>query len=206
MQELEPIRRAILDAHAADVLVFAAASNGGGNQSVTFPASMDEVICVGSTDGYGGRSSFTPSLRHGKRLCTVGEGIESSWPQELCPNGRISVRKSGTSYATPVASGVAAMVLDYMWAVKDQLKDRYLVQKLRTKRGMLAVFEHMIDRDGRSYDYLVPWRLFSPVMNGDMDIDDDDLRSGSRQPEQQGSGSGTQGDIVTKIIGTLRLI
>ncbi|PON25028.1 pfs domain-containing protein [Trichoderma gamsii] len=63
---LEPIRRAILKANAADVLIFAAASNGGKNKSIAFPACMDEVLCVGSTDGNGNKSSFTPKPKYGK--------------------------------------------------------------------------------------------------------------------------------------------
>lgn len=117
-QSLEPIRRAILMAHAADVLVFAAAGNMGKGHPVSFPASMDEVISVGSTAGNSQRSDFVPALGPGRRLCAIGEAIEAAW---VCgPGGTRSHctmrRKAGTSYATPVASGVAAMIMDFVWS------------------------------------------------------------------------------------------
>jgi hypothetical protein len=171
--QLEPIRRSTLNANAADVLIFAAASNEGGNEPIAFPACMDEVICIGSTDGRGNMSSFTPNPTHGKLLCAVGECIESSWPPALLSDDEDLPRKSGTSFATPIAAGVAAMVLDYMWTFKDSLGLKSLIPQLLTRRGMLTLFKtHMVEPYG-SHDYLVPWRLFNLRRSGDEGRHDD---------------------------------
>lgn len=207
IKQLDPIRRAILKANAADVLIFAAASNKGGNQPVAFPACMDEVICVGSADGRGVKSDFTPNLHQGRRLCALGERIESSWPPDMLDDEADPPRKSGTSFATPVAAGVAAMVLDYMWTFKDDVRYKSLVPKLLTRRGMLSVFKQMVEQYP-THDYLVPWQLFSPQVSGDLDSDEDEYTMDTNEPgtvevpEERNPGMG----IVEKIVGILRLL
>lgn len=202
-KRLEPIRRAILKANAADVLIFAAASNKGGNEHVAFPARMDEVICVGSTNGRGCISDFTPHLDPGKRLCALGEQIESSWPPGMLDGGR----KSGTSFATPVAARVAAMVLDYMWAVKDldEPDYKFLIPKLLTRRGMLSVFKRMVV-SYPTHDYLVPWHLFHSRYSGDVvEVEDEetkdiDGKATVKAAKERKPGMG----IVSAIIDILR--
>lgn len=204
---LEPIRRAILKANAADVLIFAAASNNGGNEPIAFPACMDEVISVGSTDGLGNISSFTPNPDYGKILCVVGECIESSWPPALLSDPDADLpRKSGTSFATPIAAGVAAMVLDYMWTFKDSKSFKSDIPKLLTKRGMLAVFKTHMVKSYNSHDYLIPWRLFNlrnsePEMDGSSD-EGNGATAKDKTPSQKTAGM----DIVHKIHGTLRML
>lgn len=197
---LDPIRRAILKANAADVLIFAAASNKGGNEPIAFPACMDEVISVGSTDGLGNKSSFTPNPKHGKLLCAVGECIESSWPPVLLSEDNEDLpRKSGTSFATPIAAGVAAMVLDYMWAFKDSKGFKSLVPKLLTRRGMLAVFKtHMVESYG-SYDYLVPWRLFN-LRNSEPEMDESSDEDNGATTHDKSLGGNTAGMGIVEII------
>lgn len=171
---------------------------------------MDEVICVGSTDGLGNRSAFTPNLQQGKRLCTVGERIESSWPPHLLSDDEDAPRRSGTSFATPVAAGVAALVLDYMWAFKDIQEYRALIPKLCTRRGMLSVFQHMVVPYSNSHDYLVPWNLFNSNVNGDMDEseseDDDDVDMTAEESAKKPHKKIAKTGIRDKILGTLRLL
>ncbi|KAL7893482.1 hypothetical protein HDV64DRAFT_288924 [Trichoderma sp. TUCIM 5745] len=197
---LEPIRRSILKANAADVLIFAAASNKGGNEPIAFPACMDEVIAVGSTDGLGNKSSFTPNPKHGKLLCAVGECIESSWPSALLSHDdEDPPRKSGTSFATPIAAGVAAMILDYMWTFKDDKGFKSLVPKLLTRRGMLAVFKaHMVESYG-SHDYLVPWRLFN-LRNSEPDMDESSEGDNNATTNDKALGEIAAGRGIVEII------
>ncbi|KAK0704587.1 hypothetical protein B0H67DRAFT_649017 [Lasiosphaeris hirsuta] len=96
-QSLEPIRLAILQAHAAGVTVFAAAGYTIRSRLVAFTA------------------RFVPTVGPGKRLCATGEAIEATWICET-PGKKghtAMVRRAGTSYATPVAAGVAAVVMDF---------------------------------------------------------------------------------------------
>lgn len=191
-QSLEPIRRGILQAHAADVLVFAASSNRGKGHPIAFPACLDEVICVSSTDGRGRPSTFNPTTRTGKYLHAVGEGIEGAWPRKLNPDGA-TVRRQGTSYATPIAAGIAAMVMDCVWRVRRNLG--YEAQTLRCNRGMLSVLDMMLDKSTAKVQYLCPWRLFNAEING--------TQVSSREERsivQHGDG------VLFQIIGRLRIV
>jgi subtilisin family serine protease len=153
-EPLECIHRAIQSAYAANVVILAAARNNGGNQSIAYPANQDEVICISSTDGQGNRSSFNPSPVPGRNLATVGEAVLSSW----IGGGR--KRKSGTSFAAPIAAGVAAIAMDYV-RQKTPKSDQYVASRVRNRKGMLAVLKHLSsDRDG--FEYIAPWKLFCP--------------------------------------------
>jgi hypothetical protein len=77
-KSLEPIRQVILEAYAADVLKFAAAGNTGKSHHIAFPACLDEVISVASTDGRHKTGDFSPKLSVGKRLCAIGEAIDAA--------------------------------------------------------------------------------------------------------------------------------
>ncbi|KAJ5466014.1 Subtilisin-like protein [Penicillium desertorum] len=137
---LEPIRNAIMEAYAKDVIIFAAAHNEGNNEPVAFPASMDEVICVGSTDGRGNRSSFSPEgCQPWKMVRTLGEGLVCFQPRS---EANTLIRKSGTSFATPIAAGIAAFVLQNMWPETNQ--DYFLFKQLRTKAGMSGSIKALI--------------------------------------------------------------
>ncbi|KAF4628160.1 hypothetical protein G7Y89_g9988 [Cudoniella acicularis] len=190
-ESLEPIRRAILEAHASDVLIFAAASNKGKNHPMAFPACMDEVISVGSTDGVGKVSEFTPELGPGKRICAIGEAIQASWPRKLSKDGKTSMdRKFGTSYATPVVAGFAAMLMDCVWSVKD--KNMHEARTLRSKRGMLTVLGHVLTKDTQHpVQFLQPWNLFNVTQNG-------------QKVGPKGELGSHDNGIVTMIILTLR--
>jgi hypothetical protein len=140
-------------------MIFAAASNDGGNDSLAFPAREDQVICIGSTDGEGNKSNFTPAPHVYNKFSTIGEAVKSSWP------GGENQRKSGTSYATPIAAGIAALVMDSMRRCSEaDLKsvDLHLVMRLKEKRAMEAVLRLMCtERDG--FDYIAPWNLFNDL-------------------------------------------
>lgn len=66
---------------------------------------------------------------------------------------------SGTSYATPVAAGVAANVLEFMQHHAEMSSgDREL---LHSWFGMSRIFKAMSTERG-GYDYIAPWRMFDP--------------------------------------------
>ncbi|KAJ0356322.1 hypothetical protein KNSL1_000030 [Colletotrichum chrysophilum] len=75
----------IQDAARKGVLMFAAASNEGRNRpdGIAWPAREENVICVHSADGYGNRSTFTPSPMDNMRIMVLGECIKSAWPHHL---------------------------------------------------------------------------------------------------------------------------
>lgn len=134
-EDVKGIQSAIDDAYHLEKLMFAAAKNDGANSGIAYPANQDQVICVNSTDGQGNPSKYNPSPEAGRNLSTLGEAVKSSWPAGL-KNGQ--QRKSGTSFAAPIAAGIGAVVLDY--ALQNMsVDDGYTIRKLRRPQGMKAV-------------------------------------------------------------------
>lgn len=163
--QLEPIRIAIFEARTRNVLLFAAAGNEGGNQGVFWPAQLLDVIRINAADSYGNEVAFNPSDGAGRRICTLGEATPSC---ELdTKKNNEWVHRSGTSFATPIAVAIAAIVLgfidgtDNLGVPKDfeQLKPR-----LRTRSGMeivlckTCVLQRETDRAG--FSYITPWFFF----------------------------------------------
>lgn len=113
-------------------LVFAAASNSGLNSRPTFPATHDKVIGIYSLDGYGNdNGGLNPSRQPGDTYFgTLGVGIEMLWDDK-------KEARSGSSYAAPIAAGIAANCL--VW-LEDMLTRGFLSQEqykwLRTIEGM----------------------------------------------------------------------
>lgn len=163
---MSKIQCKIKNASEEGTVIFAAAGNSGGNERVAYPADQDEVICVGSSDGRGNKSSFTP-MRTGSesnwRFITLGERVISAWPGTSPDESRI---RSGTSYATPIAAAIAGAVLDFMifklWVENEGSHPRRLLRKfkLSSKKAMRMILSKMARRTPGGYYYIVPWKLF----------------------------------------------
>ena len=106
--EMDPhvVADAIDFAKEHEVVVVAAAGNSG-LPDVVFPARYSEVIAVAATDADGIIAPFT-NFGSEIDLCAPGVGMLGAVPQELNPAG--TARWSGTSFATPLVAGVAALV------------------------------------------------------------------------------------------------
>ncbi len=150
------------------VLCFAAASNNRVYRPlpVGYPARIgDRVICINSSTAHDERSSFSPrGIAGASNLSTIGENVEAAWPPGL-NGGQPWMKMSGTSCATPIAVGIAALVLEF--ARKDAPELQHLDGWNRRKAelwetvGMRSVLKrHMTEMysDGE-YNFLKPWRL-----------------------------------------------
>ncbi|KAL8407909.1 hypothetical protein RB594_006639 [Gaeumannomyces avenae] len=128
-------------ANSKDVLIFAAASNGGANQGRAYPASDDKVICIHSTSSLGRQSDFSPDAEISPAIATVGEAVESWWPNHLStdpdPDAEGIKHKSGTSFATPIAAAMAANLIRYARAHLGKEK----AERMKDKDKMKRVFE-----------------------------------------------------------------
>jgi subtilisin family serine protease len=100
------LKHAIDYAHDRGVLLVAAAGNGGRSE-VTFPARYGGVVAVAAVTEGGVAAPFT---NFGSAVSVVAPGVAmlGAMPFDVAPAG--TARWSGTSFAAPVVSGVAALV------------------------------------------------------------------------------------------------
>ncbi|KAJ6447116.1 subtilase family domain-containing protein [Purpureocillium lavendulum] len=166
----EALRNAKSKASDKNALMFAAASNNRALRinPVGYPArAINRVICVNSSTVHDRPSDFSPEGQPGQpNLSAVGENVEAAWPVSGDAGDETTrKRMSGTSCATPIVAGIAAMVLDF--AKKDGPELRSLrdwdVKKgeLWETLGMISVLKRCMTagKDDRSYNFLKPWRL-----------------------------------------------
>ncbi|EXK77688.1 hypothetical protein FOQG_17614 [Fusarium oxysporum f. sp. raphani 54005] len=159
---VDEIETAIRD--ASPRLIFAAASNSGKNDPRAFPANDDRwVICVHASEGNGEDGGINPEIQSGFNFMTLGMGLELMERENFVKNGRArsrfkSVVKSGTSFATPIAAGIAATVLDLVSRV-DAINPR-AKKKLKRPEGMEKMLRLMSTPKGGLRDrlyYMAPW-------------------------------------------------
>lgn len=150
------IDEAIRAADLSRRLLFAAASNVGGNGPRTYPASSSRVICVHAVDGRGNDTGGMNPPVDGwpDRFATLGLGIQCSWNKKV-------VYKSGTSFAAPVAAGIAANVLDYAaYSVEQGKLSLQKAKNLREGDGMKKLFTQLLSIKRQGYRYVAPWHLW----------------------------------------------
>ncbi|KAK4082401.1 uncharacterized protein Triagg1_2213 [Trichoderma aggressivum f. europaeum] len=94
-------------------LVFAAAGNRGPFERRAFPARNKGVIAVHATDWSGGGAKFNPNPEGELNLSTLGENIKIRWPDPDNHGEMGDAYISGSSFATPIAAGIAANVLEF---------------------------------------------------------------------------------------------
>jgi subtilisin family serine protease len=110
------IKAAIRKAFDKGIILFASASNSGVNPRfpISFPANIRQVICIHSSDGNGNPSSHNPPETPDCNLAVLGEGIAAAWPRHLQTTRQDGLQvASGSSVATPIAAGIAALILEY---------------------------------------------------------------------------------------------
>ncbi|WYZ37657.1 hypothetical protein EsH8_II_001163 [Colletotrichum jinshuiense] len=153
------ITQAILD-RQGNILFFAAASNSGGNRREMFPASHEFVISIRETNSLGSFSDTNPPVdQNGPAVFgTLGHKVSAAWLSTV--DGE--VLKSGSSVATAIAAGIAAMILTFVSVgMRDPtIQPRVEVEKVWTTRGMQAVLARMSQNMGNRSYFISPAGFF----------------------------------------------
>jgi hypothetical protein len=158
--EVTSISVALAKASKAGIVLLAAGPSSGAWKLHPFPGRYVHGIC--SSDGYGQPSQASLYFLQ-PWFSTLGEAVLGASP--YLPEGgkekqpmRHFLRRSGTSVATCVAAGLAAMLIDYA--------RRYLNDQEVTKIDGAKIdffFTKMSDSTTeRYYRYVSPWRIFGP--------------------------------------------
>jgi subtilisin family serine protease len=102
----------VLDEQDHKVLFFAAASNDGSRCHDFFPAKHEHVFPIRATDTYGSHAGFNAALPTSRELVygTLGKQV----PTSERGNTETQVPRDGTSPATAIAAGLAALVIGYI--------------------------------------------------------------------------------------------
>ncbi|KAM0242944.1 hypothetical protein ACHAP5_007049 [Fusarium lateritium] len=151
------VRRAIDFARQNGVHMFASTSNYGllgPPNDILYPARSDNVIGVDAADGHGEHARYAPSSSsqhsRGSRFSAPGLGISSPNTERIW---------SGSSFACPIAAGVAALILEF--ARQSPLNKSPEIQTyLQEMPAMLSVLRLASSEKGpNGLKFLVPWKL-----------------------------------------------
>ncbi|KAK6420018.1 hypothetical protein LTR95_016980, partial [Oleoguttula sp. CCFEE 5521] len=183
------IERAIEKAQAKKVLIFASASNFGGNQGRSWPAKRRDVFCVHATDALGNPYDRNPSALAGEsNFAILGVDVQSEWLPNADGSTQL-LRQTGTSLATPIAASIAALIISLMqnwqeayvqWRVEqaqrhgqrashESERQSYMqkVARLHSVGYMMRIFMLMHEPRGL-YHYIVPEKLFEAAAPQDL--------------------------------------
>lgn len=138
------------------ITFFAAANNQGSNDDEMFPAKYgDPVLSIRGTDAYGSFvRKFSPATHSDERVFgTLGKDVWSDWISPQYSNSM-----SGSSVATAIGVGVAAMVLEY--ATRSNHFTQEELRLMQTRRGIFELFSEIGDSGGDKRYYIAPFKLF----------------------------------------------
>jgi hypothetical protein len=116
---------------------------------------MPGVFCIGAADGYGVLAHSTPRVGKQEKFSTLGIAVEvatRSESQDVEPHGT-KMRADGSSIATPIAAGIAALFLEYL---------RQHIEIQPTSRGeyIRRLFLNISgSHSSDHYRFLAPWNL-----------------------------------------------
>ncbi|KAI1087485.1 ankyrin [Rostrohypoxylon terebratum] len=142
------VREALKRAQKKRIVVFAAMSNGGSYHKPTWPA-REEICAIGihSCDDDGNKSNFTP-LPHPNtdNFIVVGDNVLTHWPTA---KGSPFKMDSGTSFATPVAVAMAALILAFVqqtickgnYTKAQELIGLEVLEELHENSGMIRLLK-----------------------------------------------------------------
>ena len=117
--ESQTLTNAIREAYNKYAMVIVAATGNEGIDRVSFPARLPEAFAVASSGTPGNANERSPFSDWGREVAFAapGQNIVSTVPLRFCNNGWFCVEgqpyaiASGTSFAAPIVSGLAALIV-----------------------------------------------------------------------------------------------
>jgi hypothetical protein len=169
------VSEAIQYANDRHVLLLAAAGNNGSTDKVRFPARDTNVLCIHAATGFGNMYNGNPTKKDNtNNFALLGVALNGFAPAGQTPT---EVRRSGTSQATAVAAGVAALILQIVRDSREKVSTMgWFPQKcesawleLKQLDGMRRVFEKMSTQRG-DYEIVTPWSLLDGLGSVDQSM------------------------------------
>ena len=158
-EDVPEVTKAIDNAYSEGIIILASASNEGANDCISFPARLKNVFCIGAADGKGYDAGFNPPFLGSEKYSALGAAVLGADVDTsgLLDGHSTTSRRMGTSTATPIAAGIAAVFLEYTRQFVD------LPQGPENTTRMRKLFLGMSKSTVQlPYRYLVPWSLFGP--------------------------------------------
>ena len=157
-EEQEEIRDAITEALSGKnekILFFAAAANKGANEPEMYPARDYRVFAIRASnhEGHWWKSNPPVDTDQHRSFMTLGQKVPSVTRAESL---------SGTSYATPIAAGFAAMILaDVRLSLTTSAleSDVKLLNRLSRHDGMRKVLGELSVKSTPRCSYLNPMKF-----------------------------------------------
>jgi hypothetical protein len=148
---IEEIETALIRAHNQNVVILAAASNEGYLTEIAYPARLyDFVICIGAATGHGALGDFTASDPDFQNYAALGIAVRGASVKGSWYQSNPTEIKKGTSTATPIAAGIAALLIDF--AGRNDCKHA------KGHKAMLKLFAKF-SRPRDTYRVLAPQQL-----------------------------------------------
>lgn len=150
------VEAALQKAQKHGILLFASVSNFGAlaDRNILFPASHSDVIAIDAADGLGHPDSNNSSTHEGDiRARFTAPGV--------MVKGVTKSRVNGTSFASPIAAGIAALILDF--AQETPLASDSAMKYLKKKTGMEIILKEIQVRKSGAFMFLTPWKLFRDI-------------------------------------------
>jgi len=167
------LRDAINEAKSHNVILLASAGNFGNLRPISYPAKKIGVFKIFAADRLGNPAGFSPPPDDDTAHCffLLGCRIMSTWPSNLrtqteteldvfcwdsqkrqprsvCPHPKIECDwrtvMSGTSFATPIAAAVVAIIYQFYNVNQDRINLRDGSEKnFKTPEAVQAILTHM---------------------------------------------------------------
>ena len=160
-ESIKSIEDEINECISSGIAVFAAASNDGADGDRTYPAKYEGVLCIHAATGEGSKTTFNPSpLKDEDNFMVVGDYIRSSWPGRNSDGTGANKYQSGTSFATPVAVCIAALMISYI----QENMPNHTHWRIRPKsRGGVRSIFRLMAKENDGYGWVSPVGYFKKL-------------------------------------------